>query len=123
MGSFNALPLFYPLIHCYKRLRNSKLFRFNGFFKCVQYTVLYLLSRINAALLRKNLLMGLDLAGPDNTVTYGLTSEAFVHYSLFCAMFALGVAFVFFFEERGSTLPAYRITKSVEGPSIYGRDG
>ncbi len=54
--------------------------------------------------------MGLDHLGLDNTVTHWTTSQAFVHYTLFTAMFALGAAFVFFLVERDSILPAYRAT-------------
>ena len=54
--------------------------------------------------------MGLGQPGPDNAVAYWTTSQAFLHYSLFSAMFALGAAFVFFLVERGSVLPAYRAT-------------
>ena len=54
--------------------------------------------------------MGLDHLGFDNTVTHWTTSEAFVHYSLFVAMFALGAAFVFFLSEKEKILPAYRGT-------------
>jgi sensory rhodopsin len=48
--------------------------------------------------------------GLDNTVTHWKTSEAFVHYSLFAAMFALAAAFVFFLVERDSILPVYHAT-------------
>lgn len=54
--------------------------------------------------------MGLDHLGLDNTVTHWTISQAFVHYSLFTAMFALAAAFVFFLVERKSILPAYRTT-------------
>ena len=54
--------------------------------------------------------MGLNHLGFDNTVTHWTTSQAFVHYSLFTAMFALGAAFVFFLTEKEKILPAYRGT-------------
>jgi len=54
--------------------------------------------------------MGLNHLGFDNTLTHWTTSQAFVHYSLFVAMFALGAASVFFLVEREKILPAYRGT-------------
>lgn len=48
--------------------------------------------------------------GIDNVVTELTTSQAFVHYSLFVAMFALGAGFVFFLVEKEKILPAYRGT-------------
>lgn len=54
--------------------------------------------------------MGLNHLGFDNTVTHWTTSQAFVHFSLFAAMFALGAAFVFFLSEKEKILPAYRGT-------------
>jgi len=54
--------------------------------------------------------MGLGQPGLDNAVAYRTTSQAFLRYSLFSTMFALGAAFVFFLVERGSVLPACRAT-------------
>ena len=48
--------------------------------------------------------------GLDNYATQLTTSQAFVHYSLFVAMFALGAGFVFFLVEKEKILPAYRGT-------------
>ena len=46
--------------------------------------------------------------GLDNVATQLTTSQAFVHYSLFVAMFALGAGFVFFLVQRERILPEYR---------------
>jgi len=54
--------------------------------------------------------MGLNEMGLDNVVSHMTASEAFVHYSLFVAMMALGAAFVFFLCEKEKILPAYRGT-------------
>jgi len=59
--------------------------------------------------------MGLDHLGIDNTVTHWTTSQAFVHYSLFVSMLALGAGFVFFLLEREKILPAYRGTMITSG--------
>ncbi len=48
--------------------------------------------------------------GLDNYATTLTTSQAFVHYSLFVAMFALGAGFVFFLVEKEKILPNYRGT-------------
>ncbi len=48
--------------------------------------------------------------GLDNYATQLTTSQAFVHYSLFVAMFALGAGFVFFLVEKEKILPEYRGT-------------
>lgn len=54
--------------------------------------------------------MDLQTVGLDNAVTHWTASQAFVHGSLFAAMFALGAAFVFFLSEKEKVLPAYRGT-------------
>ena len=46
----------------------------------------------------------------DNAVTHLSVSQAFVHYSLFVSMMALGAAFVFFLSSKEKILPAYRGT-------------
>ena len=52
----------------------------------------------------------LSAHGADDAVTLLTTSQAFVHYSLFVAMFALGAAFVFFLVSKEKLLPQYRGT-------------
>ncbi len=42
--------------------------------------------------------------------THSTFSQAFLIYSLFTAMFALGAALVYFLVERSAILPAYRAT-------------
>ena len=51
----------------------------------------------------------------DNYATSLTTSQAFVHYSLFVAMFALGAGFVFFLVEKEKILPDYRGTMVTSG--------
>lgn len=46
--------------------------------------------------------------GFDEITTTLTTSQAFVHYSLFVSMLALGAAFVFFLVEKERILPEYR---------------
>jgi len=48
--------------------------------------------------------------GFDEIATTLTTSQAFVHYSLFAAMFALAAGFVFFLVEKEKILPDYRGT-------------
>ncbi len=48
--------------------------------------------------------------GFDTVATTLTTSQAFVHYSLFVSMFALGAGFVFFLVEKEKILPNYRGT-------------
>lgn len=48
--------------------------------------------------------------GFDEVATQLTASQAFVHYSLFVAMFALGAGFVFFLVEKEKILPEYRGT-------------
>ena len=48
--------------------------------------------------------------GFDTVATTLTTSQAFVHYSLFVSMFALGAGFVFFLVEKEKILPEYRGT-------------
>ena len=48
--------------------------------------------------------------GFDEVATTLTTSQAFVHYSLFASMLALGAAFVFFLVEKEKILPDYRGT-------------
>jgi bacteriorhodopsin len=52
----------------------------------------------------------LSAHGIDNAVTSLTASEAFVHYSLFVAMMALGAGFVFFLASKEKVLPEYRGT-------------
>ena len=46
--------------------------------------------------------------GLDNVTTQLTTSQAFVHYSLFVSMMALGAGFVFFLVQKEQILPEYR---------------
>ena len=48
--------------------------------------------------------------GFDEVATTLTTSQAFVHYSLFVSMLALGAGFVFFLVEKEKILPDYRGT-------------
>ena len=52
----------------------------------------------------------LSAHGIDNAVTHLSTSQAFVHYTLFVSMMALGAAFVFFLVSKEKILPEYRGT-------------
>ena len=52
----------------------------------------------------------LSAHGADNAVSSLTTSQAFLHYSLFVAMLALGAAFVFFLTSKNKVRPEYQGT-------------
>lgn len=52
----------------------------------------------------------LSAHGIDNAVSNLTVSQAFLHYSLFVAMMALGAGFVFFLSSKEKVLPEYRGT-------------